>query len=148
MIVSGEMSVAVGREELWAVLSDPQRLAQALPGVSDVTIEDEQHFSAVAHPFTALGETPVAAIATNSPARTSTISNSSATGSAGENLLTLTLSLELASTADGTTASWRAEVGLRGVLASLLQRGLAELLREQVDAVLCAAAAISTADRG
>jgi len=131
MIVSGEMSVAVGREELWAVLSDPQRLAQALPGVSDVTIEDEQHFSAVAHPFTALGETPVALEFEIVEVR------------AGE-----FVAIALASTADGTTASWRAEVGLRGVLASLLQRGLAELLREQVDAVLCAAAAISTADRG
>jgi carbon monoxide dehydrogenase subunit G len=148
MIVSGEMSVAVGREELWAVLSDPQRLAQALPGVSDVTIEDEHHFSAVAHPVTALGETPVALEFEIVEVRAGEFVAIAATGSSGENLLTLSVTLELASTADGTTASWRAEVGLRGVLASLLQRGLDLLLREQVEAVLRAGAAISAADRG
>ena len=103
MIVSGEMSVAVGREELWAVLSDPQRRAQALPGVSYVTIEDEQHFSAVAHPFTALGEPPVALEFEIVEVRAGEFVAIAATGSAGENLLTLTLSLELASTAEGTS---------------------------------------------
>ena len=147
MIVSGEMSVAVGREELWAVLSDPQRLAQALPGVSDVSIEDEHHFSAVARPFTALGETPVALEFEIVEVPAGEFVRIAATGSAGENLLTLSVALELASTAEGTSASWRAEVGLRGVLSSLLQRGLAELVREQVDAVLCAGAAIGEADR-
>src|SRR5208283_690373 len=60
MIVSGQASLAAGREELWAVLADPGRLAQTLPHVSEVSIEDEHRFSAVAHPFTALGETRVA----------------------------------------------------------------------------------------
>jgi uncharacterized protein len=148
MILSGEMSVAVAPEELWAVLSDPQRLAAALPGVSDVSIEDEHHFSAVAHPLTALGETPVSLEFEIVEVRAGEFVAIAATGSAGENLLTLSVTLELASAGEGTRASWRAEVGLRGVLASLLQRGLAELVREQVDAVLCAGAAISEADRG
>ena len=95
MIVSGEMTVASPREELWAVLSDPARLAQALPGVGEVSIEDERRFSAVAHPFTALGETRVAMdfeIVEQRPGEFVRIDGS---GHAGENLIAVSVALEL-----------------------------------------------------
>jgi carbon monoxide dehydrogenase subunit G len=148
MIVSGQMTVASPREELWAVLSDPGRLAQALPGVGDVSVQDERHFSAVAHPFTALGETRVALDFEIVEARPGEFVRIAACGRSGENLLQLSIALELASAGEETQASWRAELLLRGVLASLLQRGLGELLREQVESVLCAGARISESDRG
>jgi hypothetical protein len=145
MIVSGEMTVAARREELWAVLSDPERLAQALPGAGDVTVEDETHFSAVAHPITALGETRVAMEFEVTEARPGEFVRIAGSGSAGENLIALSIALTLASEGEGTKASWQAELFARGVMASLLQRGLGELLREQVDAVLAASALISGA---
>jgi carbon monoxide dehydrogenase subunit G len=149
MILRGQTNVAVAREELWAVLCDPGRLAQALPGVGEFSIEDEHHFSAVAHPVTALGETRVAMefeIAEQRPGEHVRIVGS---GHSGENLLELSIELELAPDGDGgTAASWRAELGLRGVLSSLLQRAAGELLREQVEAVLATGGRLSEAGRG
>jgi len=148
MIVSGQKTLAAAPSELWAVLSDPARLAETLPGVTDVSVRDANHFSAVAHPVTALGETRVALefeIADQRPDEHVRIVGS---GNSGENLVALTITLDLAPDDAGTAASWRAEVLLRGVLRSLLQRGLGELTREQVDAVLGAGAALSAADRG
>jgi carbon monoxide dehydrogenase subunit G len=61
-------------------------------------------------------------------------------GSAGENQLQLSIALDLAPDDEGTVASWSADVQLRGVLRSLLQRGLGSLFNEQVEAVLTAGA--------
>jgi carbon monoxide dehydrogenase subunit G len=149
VIVSGRASLAAPREELWAVLSDPGRLAQTLPHVSNVSIEDEHRFSAVAHPVTALGETRVAMEFEIAEQRHGEYVRIVGTGSSGENLLAVEIALELSSDGDGgTTASWRADLALRGVLSSLLQRTAGELLREQVASVLAAGVALSEGDRG
>lgn len=149
MIVSGQASLAAPREELWAVLADPGRLAQMLPHVSDISIEGEHRFSAVAHPVTALGETRVALEFEVAEQRHGEYVRIVGSGSSGENLLELDVALELSSDGDGATdASWRAELALRGVLSSLLQRVAGELLREQVESVLAAGVALSEGDRG
>jgi hypothetical protein len=145
MIVSGSQIVAAPRDALWAVLSDPARLAEALPGVGDVSVEDECHFSAVAHPITALGETRLAMQFEIVEQRPSEYVRISGLGSPGENQLQLSIDLDLASDGEQTVASWSADVQLRGVLRSLLQRGLGSLFNEQVEAVLAAGALLSEA---
>jgi carbon monoxide dehydrogenase subunit G len=140
MIVNGQTQVALGREELWAALCDPARLAEALPGAGEVSVSDERHFSAVAHPLTALGETRVSMEFTISEQPPSEHVRIHGSGSAGENLIELSIALDLSGEEDTTSVSWRADLALRGVLASLLQRGAGELLREQVEAVLAAGA--------
>jgi hypothetical protein len=145
MIVSGSQIVAAPRDALWAVLSDPARLAEALPGVGDVSVEDERHFSAVAHPITALGETRLAMQFEIVEQRPSEYVRISGLGSPGENQLQLSIDLDLASDGEQTVASWSADVQLRGVLRSLLQRGLGSLFNEQVEAVLAAGALLSEA---
>jgi len=143
MIVEGSASVAAPRERLWAVLSDPASLAGALPGVDAISVEDSSRFSALARPRTALGETPVAMdleVADQRPPEHVRISGS---GRAGESLLTFEIELDLAGEGDRTTAGWRAEVALSGVLGSLLQRGLGPLFNQQVEEVLAAGARIS-----
>jgi carbon monoxide dehydrogenase subunit G len=147
MIVSGEMTLASPPPELWAVLSDPARLAQALPGVGEVSVEDDRRFSAVAHPVTALGETRVAMDFEIVEQRPGEFVRIAGLGSSGENLVSLSIALELQPAGEQTRASWNAEIQLRGVLASLLQRGIGELLREQVEAVLLAGA-LSQSERG
>jgi carbon monoxide dehydrogenase subunit G len=145
MIVSGSRIVAAPRDALWAVLSDPARLAETLPGVGDVSIEDEHHFSAVAHPVTALGATRLAIDFEIVEQRPSEHVRISGLGSAGENQLQLMVALDLAADGEETAVSWSADVQLRGVWRSLLQRGLGSLFNEQVDAVLAAGALLSGA---
>ena len=148
MIVRGSSSVGAPRERLWAVLSDPRSLAEAMPGVEGVNVEDERRFGAVAVIATALGETRLIMdfeVREQRPGEQVLIAGS---GRVGENLVALEVELELIDAGAGTQASWRAEVLLRGVLASLLQRGLAALLNEQVEAVLAAGAAMSGAAAG
>ena len=140
MIINGRAQVAAARDELWAILSDPGRLAEALPGVEDVSIEDERRFSAVAHPLTALGATRVAMEFEIVEQRPENYVHIVGRGSSGENLLELSVELELTPGGAGTTASWRADLTVRGVLSSLLQRGLGTLFNEQVEAVLAAGA--------
>ena len=148
MIISGSTAVPAPRERLWAVLSDPVRLAEALPGVDEISVADERHFSAVAHPITALGETRVAMdfeIVEQRPSEHVRIVGS---GSSGENCIELSVALDLADDDGATAATWSADVQLRGVLRSLLQRGLGSLFTEQVDAVLTAGGLISEDGRG
>jgi uncharacterized protein len=140
MIVSGSTVVAAPRAELWAVLRDPTCLAEALPHVGDVSIEDDRHFSAVAHPVTALGVTRVAMAFEIVEERPHEYVRITGSGSTGENLLELSIALELADDGESTAASWNADLRIRGVLSSLLQRGLGTLFNEQVDAVLAAGA--------
>ena len=148
MIVRGSSSVAAPREALWTVLSDPERLGEALPGVDHVEAEDARRFSAAVRATTALGETPLALdfeIVEERPGEYVRIDGS---GRAGENLLALSVELSLAEAGGGTDASWSADVRLRGVLASLLQRGLGSLFNEQVEAVLGAGARMCAAADG
>jgi carbon monoxide dehydrogenase subunit G len=148
MICSGQLQVAAPRAQLWAVLRDPERLAQALPGVAEVSVADEQHFSALARPRTALGETLVTMDFEVAEQREGEFVRIIGAGSTGENLISLDVGLSLSGDGETTAAAWQAEVVLRGVLASLLQRGVGELMREQVESVLAAGAAISEAERG
>jgi len=143
VIVVGSSIVAAGREELWDVLSDPARLAEALPGVEAVSLEDERRFSAVARPRTALGETRLAMDFEILEQRASEYVRISAGGSAGEGMVAFTIELTLEDSGAQTQVSWRADVALRGVIASLLQRSLGPLFNQQVEDVLEAGARIS-----
>jgi carbon monoxide dehydrogenase subunit G len=107
VIVVGSSIVAAGREELWDVLSDPARLAEALPGVEAVSLEDERRFSAVARPRTALGETRLAMDFEILEKRASEYVRISAGGSAGEGLVAFTIELTLADSGAQTQASGR-----------------------------------------
>jgi carbon monoxide dehydrogenase subunit G len=143
MIIVGSRTVAAPREGLWEVLSDPARLAQSLPGVEAVSVDDERHFSAVARPRTALGETRLALEFEILEQRASEYVRIGAGGSAGEGLVAFTIELSLEQQGAETQASWRADVALRGVMRSLLQRSLAPLFNQQVEDVLEAGARIS-----
>jgi len=148
MIVRGSTSVGAPRAALWSVLSDPARLGEALPGVDHVAIEDDRRFSADVRAATALGETPLALDFEIVEQRPGEFVRIDGAGSAGENQLALSVELSLADDGAGTTASWSADVRLRGVLGSLLQRGLPSLFNEQVGAMLAAGALMCEAAGG
>ena len=98
--------------------------------------------------MTALGETRLAMDFEIVEQRPSEFVRISGLGSVGENQLQLSIALDLASDGEQTVASWTATVQIRGVLRSLLQRGLGSLFNEQVEAVLAAGARLSEAASG
>ncbi|HLW95037.1 MAG TPA: SRPBCC domain-containing protein [Solirubrobacteraceae bacterium] len=140
--VSGSSTVAADRERLWQVLSDPAALGATLPGVDDVFVEDATHFSALARPATALGETRIHMDFEILEERSGEYVRIAGSGRAGENRVELNIELHLADAPSGGTAvSWRGDLTLRGVLNSLMQRGASAIFNEQVEAVLAAGAA-------
>jgi carbon monoxide dehydrogenase subunit G len=145
VIVRGETTVPAARAALWAVLSDPTLLAAALPEADEVSIEDDRHFSAIARPSTGLGRTRVVMSFEIVEQRVNEFVRIHGAGTAGENLVDLTVALELTDSGDRTDAAWQAEVHMRGVMSSLLQRGLGSVVDEQIKGVLGAAAAITAA---
>ena len=57
MNVSGRSTVPMPVSELWAALSDPARLGDALPHVDTVDVRDDANFSATLRASTGLGQT-------------------------------------------------------------------------------------------
>ena len=145
MIVRGETTVPVARAVLWAVLSDPTLLATALPDVDEVSIGDDRHFNAIAGPTTGLGRTRVVMSFEIVEQRLNEFVQIHGGGTAGENLVDISVGLELTDSGDRTGAAWQADVHIRGVMGSLLQRGLGPLVNEQIAGVVGAAATIATA---
>ena len=145
MIVRGETTVPVARAVLWAVLSDPALLATTLPDADEVTIEDDRRFSVVARPTTGLGRTPVVMSFEIVEERSDEFVRIHGSGRAGENLVDLEVALELGGSGDQTDATWQADVHIRGVIGSFLQRGAGLLANEQIEGVLRAAASLAAA---
>lgn len=127
---------------LWGALSDPERLAAALPDVGLVEVESPERFSAYVRPSSALGITPlqldVRILERAEPERVRIAGD----GAAGEHRVSFDVTLRLtAADADGCSVAWAADVQAYGVLGSVTQRVLPMLLRDQVAIVLAAAEA-------
>jgi carbon monoxide dehydrogenase subunit G len=126
--------------ELWAVLSDPARLGDALPHVDTVDVRDDANFSATVRVGTGLGQTPLRMEFEIADRREGEHVRIVGTGTAGENEVWMSVSLDLSSDDDGgSAASWNADVRIRGVLSSLLQRNLPAIVSDQIDGVLLVA---------
>jgi carbon monoxide dehydrogenase subunit G len=139
MIVSGTSNVPVAAPALWAALSDPARLGAALPHVDGVDVHRDGRFTAHVRPRTGLGETPLRLDFEIADRREGEHVRILGEGTAGENFVALDVALDLAPAGESTDASWTADVKLRGVLASLVQRALPALVADQVNEVLAAA---------
>jgi carbon monoxide dehydrogenase subunit G len=139
VIVSGTSTLALSPPDAWAALSDPSRLGEAIPHVDSVDVGSDGAFSAVARPHTSLGASPLRMDFEIADRREGEHVRILGSGTAGENLVQLAVELDLSADGGGTRASWTADVRVRGVLASLLQRSLPALVTDQVNAVLAAA---------
>lgn len=140
MNVSGRSTVPMPAAELWAVLSDPARLGDALPHVDTVDVRDDANFSATVRVGTGLGQTPLRMEFEIADRREGEHVRIVGTGTAGENEVWMSVSLDLSSDDDGgSAASWNADVRIRGVLSSLLQRNLPAIVSDQIDGVLLVA---------
>jgi uncharacterized protein len=137
--VSGRSSLSVPAAELWSALSDPGRLGEALPHVDVVDVRDDSNFSATLRAPTGLGQTPLRMDFEIADRREGEHVRIVGTGVAGENEIWMSVELDLSSEDEGSAASWTADVRVRGVLASLVQRNLPALVTDQVNGVLLVA---------
>jgi carbon monoxide dehydrogenase subunit G len=138
--IEGSYRSGVGPQVLWAALSDPERLGEALPDVGLVEVHDAERFSASVRPSTNLGVTALALelrIAEQTEGERVRIVGD---GSAGEHRVSFDVELRFAARdGGGSDVSWSAEVQAFGGLGSLTQRVLPMLLRDQVSIVLATA---------
>ena len=140
MIVTGRSVVPIPVAELWAALSDPSRLGEALPHVDVVDVRDDRGFSATLRAGTGLGQTPLRMDFEIADRRDGEHVRIVGSGVAGENQVSLSVELDLSSSdGGGSAASRTADVRVRGVLASLVQRNLPALVADQVNSVLLVA---------
>ncbi len=135
--ISGKHRAAVPPEVLWAALSDPERLGAALPDVRYVRVDGPDRFEAGVRPSTNLGATPLKLevhIAEREEAERVRIAG---TGDGGEFRVAFDVELRMRPDEDsGSEVLWTAEVQAFGAFASLTQRILPWLLRDQVTLVL------------
>lgn len=134
--ITGAQTVTVPVDEMWAALSDPERLGAALPDVRWVSADSADAFRAGVRPTTNVGVTPLALdvriVEREEPIRV----RITGTGDGGEFRVAFDTELRLAAAPGGCEVTWSAEVQAFGVLASLTQRVLPWLLRDQMTIVL------------
>lgn len=134
--ITGTQQLSVGAPELWGALSDPETLGAALPDVRWVTADGPDLFRAGVRPTTNLGVTPLELdlriVERDEPRRV----RITGTGDGGEFRVAFDTELVLTDADGGCSVAWTADVQAFGALASLTQRVLPWLLRDQVALVL------------
>jgi carbon monoxide dehydrogenase subunit G len=140
MKFSGSEKLQESPAEVWAKLSDPRALGEALPDVEGVEVAGEG-FEASFQPVTGLGATPMKVAFTvaerEEPKRLVVTGH----GGAAEYAVRLRAGFELSAADGGTRVDWTLELRLNGILRSLTQRVIERLAQQQVAAVL---ASVST----
>lgn len=140
MRVEGSLEVPGARAELYRMLSDPRRLEDVLPSVDTVVVEDDEHFSVMAAPVTGLGVTPLALSVEIADRREGEHVRLLGAGEGGEYVVSFSAELDFRDAGPATRVEWAADARFGGVIASLGQRVLPAILRQQVERVLRAAA--------
>lgn len=136
MQVDSTYTSSAPADALWSALSDPERLGEALPGVTYVEVESPERFSATVRPATTVGITPLdlaVEIRERDEGRRVRLVGD---GAGGEHRVAFDVTLSLEPAEGGCTVAWSAGVQAYGVLASLTQRILPAILRDQVTLVL------------
>lgn len=138
MKLEGSERLDLPRADVWARLSDPRSLGEALPAVERVEVVGSDGFEASFRPATGLGATPMTVafevVERGEPQRLVVCG----TGGAAEFALRLEAAFELAEADGGTDVRWTLDLHLHGALHSLTQRVIDQLARQQVAAVLAA----------
>lgn len=134
--VTGRASCSQPPPVLWAALNDPERLGEALPDVGLVEVADDGSFTAGVRPRTNLGVTPVRlevqVVDRDEPRHV----RLTGMGTSAEFRVGFDVAIDLAPEGEGTAVTWTAGVQAYGVIASLTQRVMPGILRDQVAMVL------------
>ena len=136
MRLEGSVVIGAPRDEVWAFLLDPDRVASCLPGVESIERLEDGRFRASARIGAGFFSTKVAVTGTYTEVRPPTemtiVARGSAHGSSGETTARIVLR---DGEAGDTVVDWTAEVTLGGMIAAFegrLADGTAERLVAEV----------------
>jgi len=136
MHLDGRFSVKAAQADVYAFLTDPARVSVHMPDVTDVVIEDDDHFTVTARVGVAhIKGTMVMKleIRDRQPTVSTTVAGRG-TGLASVVDMVTSFTLEAPSPAE-TIVRWRADVTVSGTLAAFGPQGLLDrIARRNVDA--------------
>jgi carbon monoxide dehydrogenase subunit G len=140
MRFEGSLDIAVARAEVWAFLTDPQRVTACAPDVQRLEVTDPTHFTVVVRtgvgPIKATFTMKTEFVELAPPGHAVILARGQAPGSAVE--MRNTLELVDAGTAR-TTMNWASDVNVTGMIASVgarLMQGAADKITKQVFACI------------
>ena len=140
MKADGTLTLDASREHVWSRLSDPRELERTLPAVEEVEVRDQESFTVLVAPSTALGETPLWVEIEVRERREGEHVQLNCRGRGGEYDASLAVEIDLDGDGSQCTVSWRAEASFRGLWSALGQRVLPGIMATQIERVLLAAA--------
>jgi len=142
--LAGSERLTAPQAAVWAVLEDPERLAEALPGVDDLVRNEDGSFEATIRPALALGEVPFSTVWRPAGAVAGSELTYHVRGRSDEYELELHARLRLTD----DTVAWELDGGFTGTMRAVGQRVLEAIVRHQVELVLAGAQRQAKGDGG
>ena len=134
MHLDGQFSVNASRSDVYAFLTDPARVSQHMPDVTNVVIDDADHFSVTARVGVShiKGDVTMKLAIQDRQPPISTTFVGKGTGLASA--MDMVTSFTLDETDSGTTVRWQGDVTISGKLAAFGPQGLLDrIARKNVD---------------
>ena len=136
MRVEGERSFAAPRETVWAVLNDPAKMAELMPGVESFDVQDDRHWTANVKIPLGLGGLRMSMHFDKVEERELEYAKLNAKGTGVGAMLSMVTSFDLSDADGGTAMKWEADVSIAGPVGAMGQRVLQPIVNQQVGQVL------------
>jgi uncharacterized protein len=134
--VEGERSFAAPPETVWAVLNDPAKMAELMPGVESFDVQDDRHWTANVKIPLGLGGLRMSMKFAKVEERAPEHAKLDAKGTGVGAMLSMQTAFDLSEAEGGTAMRWEADVSIAGPVGAMGQRVLQPIINQQVAAVL------------
>ena len=136
MKVEGTRTLNATRDQVWAVLNDPSRLAKTMPGVEGFDIVDDRHWRANVKIPLGLGGLKMALDMEKTEERPPEYASLHIKGNGVGAMLNMQTAFTLTENGEATDMAWEAEIGIAGPVGAMGQRVLQPIVNQQVSQVL------------
>lgn len=133
MEFSGEFETGMAREELWNYFTDPDVLAECAPGCEEMHLASPSEIDAVLSVGVGSVKPTFDVDVTVTQADRPETLEMVATGADNRSSFEAVAEMVLVENGEGTTAEWRAEANVSGLIASLGQRALGSVTNRLVN---------------
>jgi carbon monoxide dehydrogenase subunit G len=135
--LEGTRTFPASRSTVWAVLNDPRRMAELMPGVESFDVRDERHWVAKVKIPLGLGGLKMDIDFDRLEQREPEYARLAAKGRGVGALMNMETAFHLDESVDGGTAMrWEADVHIAGPVGAMGQRVLQPIVNQQVSSVL------------